>query len=149
MKNSKSTPKRIWSTEELTIAYYISKWDYSGLNISEEDLVNGVICDTTVASLRMNVANFRNLLNIEGFNLDHTTKAQKQLVEDLKDVTMMQVRQSVLAKISSSFENIKEQKVVKEINKKSEKLAKANKELQAEFERKLALAQKGRNLKKI
>ena len=47
--------KKDWSKEELTIAYYIAKWDLSGIDATMEELALAVIGDTTVTSLDMQV----------------------------------------------------------------------------------------------
>ena len=34
--------QRVWSQEELSIAYYIAKWDYNGLKMDEDYIVDYV-----------------------------------------------------------------------------------------------------------
>jgi len=63
--------KRIWSKQELTIAYYVAKFNLNGLeNISLSELAEDVIKNTTKQSLNMQVANFRYLLDIPGHKLE-------------------------------------------------------------------------------
>ena len=108
------TTKRIWNKTELTIAYYIAKWDYNGLAIEEEDLVEAVIENTTVASLRFQVANFRHVLNIEGFKKEGASAEMFALAEELKDTTSTNVRKIVLKAIENSEAKIKSNQVNKE-----------------------------------
>lgn len=122
--------KRIWSKEELIIAYYISKWDLNGLNVSEDELVEAVIGRTTIPSLRMQVSNFRYLMNIEGQQLSHASEDMKELVGELQNTTVTNVRRMVLDYINlhidkvRSVTNNKSNKIVaakaKELNEQEE-----------------------------
>ena len=147
----KKSERRIWNNEELTIAYYITKWGYSGLDISEEDLVNGVIGNTTAASLLKQTANFRDIMNIEGFKLGNgqAQPAKEAVVEELKNMTMTQVRKLVISKIESSEESIKSfnKNLAKtELNKRVIDL---NNNLNDIHNKKVAALLSHRNLKRI
>jgi len=143
MKNS----KRIWTKEELTIAYYIAKWDYNGLGIEEEDLVESVIGNTTVASLQFQVANFRHILGIEGFTKSDASKAMYKLVDDLANTTMTNVRKLVLAKIDKSETKIQKAKVTKVNKAANTRRDELNAESQRNFEAQMLLQRKlGRRL---
>jgi hypothetical protein len=96
------TSKRIWTNQELTIAYYMAKWNMNGIGITEQALVDGVIGNTSVGSFRMQVANFRYLLDIEGCQLTHASKKMKELCEKLSNKTMTQVRRMVIKAIKQS-----------------------------------------------
>lgn len=144
-----SKTKRIWSKEELTIAYYIAKWDYSGLNISEDDFANYIITDTTVASLRMQTSCFRYLLGLSGSRLTHCSEAMRELVDELANKTISQVRRSILNYVDEQEESIKiltRQKGNQKINKKKDAL---NEQYRMNFENKVTALSKGRRLKKI
>ena len=97
-----STEKRIWSKKELVIAYYFAKWDMNGLGISKEELVNGVIGNTTIPSLDMQAANFRHIMGIEGYQLTNASKLMYKVVEELKDKTVTQMRKMVSKIIDKS-----------------------------------------------
>lgn len=107
----RTTKLRIWSEKELTIAYYIAKWDFNGLGVSEEDVVELIIGETTIPSLKMQIANFRFLLNIEGYQLKDVSKAMKDLADKLKDKTMSQVRKIVLEIIDEQSEIIEKAQI--------------------------------------
>lgn len=105
-----SSKKRIWNEKELTIAYYIAKWDMLGVGVELEDLVNEVIGDTTVNSLNMQVANFRFLLNIPGRQLEHASNVMKELVDKYQNQTMTQMRRLLNVIISESDVKIEKAK---------------------------------------
>jgi len=142
MKNS----KRMWTKEELTIAYYIAKWDYNGLRATENDLVDIAIGNTTKASLNMHVANFRHLLNIDGYKLENTSKLMDVIIEELKNKTITQVR-SIVNKILAGKED---KFAAAQTNRNNAKIAegaeKANILLTLIFEKKLKSMNRYRNL---
>lgn len=142
--------KRIWSSNELTIAYYIAKHGYTGLKISEYDFVEYIIGDTTIPSLRMQIANFRYLLNIEGYQLaaGGEQPAKRKIVEELQNLTATQVRRIIkdyVLTIEDSIEIAKRNKSNKEINKRKDAL---NAQEQINFENKLAQMRRYRKLVK-
>ena len=141
--------KRIWNKEELIIAYYIAKWGLTGIDVTPEELAESVIGDTTEASLQMQVANFRSILNIEGFQLDHTSKAQNDLINEYKNTTMTQIRAQVISKIQSSVSNIISNKKKKNALESSKRVQSLNADLQKNHDNKVASMQKYRNLRKL
>lgn len=134
---SHNNRKRFWSTNELIIAYYIAKWDYIGLDLSEEDLIEYVIKDTTANSLKMQVANFRYLLNIEGSQLQHASKLMRQIADDLQHKTRIQVKRIIKSYVRDIDANI-EIRGRKEDNKKAyKKRDELNAQYKINFENKL------------
>jgi hypothetical protein len=102
-----SKKNKIWNEKELTIAYYIAKWGFSGLQgITLEELVNYVMPDTTVGSLKMQIANFRHVLGFEERTLKDASKAMYDLHEQLKNKTMTQVRSSITPDLEVANEQI-------------------------------------------
>lgn len=75
--------RRLWSSEELTIAYYLAKFGRRGIPYSQRELAQDIIGKTTLKSLNCQVATFRYLLGIEGEQLRSTSKLKEQLVIDL------------------------------------------------------------------
>lgn len=146
MSNSK---RRIWTKDELIIAYYIAKWNYSGLKTTEDELVNYVIQNTTAASLFMQVSNFRNLITGSEEGLSNPSKLMAEIFDELANKTMIQVRNIVLDYMDSKEEDIKSIKVSKANAKVNEKRDKANAELQAVFDRKMAYKNKYQRLTKV
>ena len=140
--------KKDWSKEELTIAYYIAKWDLSGIDSTMEELALVVIGNTTVKSLDMQVMHFRRLLNLEENTLFANSKRMEELRKDYKDLTMTQVRKLVVSKIQSCSSDIisyNKNKAVLESSKRVEKLNAASELL---FQNKLKELKKHRNLRK-
>jgi hypothetical protein len=102
-----SKKNKIWNEKELTIAYYIAKWGFSGLQgITLEELVNYVMPDATVGSLKMQIANFRHVLGFEERTLKDASKAMYDLHEQLKNKTMTQVRSSITPDLEVANEQI-------------------------------------------
>ena len=94
---SKVKTQRIWNQNELTIAYYASKYGtLNGLNMSKEELVDYVIGNTSERSFDMQVANFNYLLGIGESKYTDYSKAMVKVVEDLKNKTVTQVREMIL-----------------------------------------------------
>lgn len=145
----KTNTQRIWTRAELTIAYYIAKFGIESLKISAKDLAEAVIEDTTERSLDMQVANFRFILGIDGYQLEHFSAAQDDVATALQDKTITQVRKIVdfligvsdlkLEKLASRRNNVK-------VNDVKDKL---NQESQTRFEAKLRAIGKYRNLRKL
>lgn len=141
--------KRIWNTNELTIAYYIAKWDINGLKMSREDLADFVITNTSVRSLNMQAANFRFLLGLEGYQLEDASQAQRQLVDELDNMTVTQVRNTIFTYADSVSERTEELRVTfanKSVNQKRDE---ANTQLDAIFQKKVMSMSKFRNLRKL
>jgi hypothetical protein len=141
--------KRIWNTEELTIAYYIAKWDENGLKMSKEDLAEYVITNTSVRSLNMQAANFRFLLGLEGYQLEDASAAQRQLVDELDNLTVTQVRNIIFTyadSVSDRTEELKRKSANKSVNQKRDE---ANAELEAQFQAKVKSLSQFRNLRKL
>ena len=138
--------KRIWNKQELTIAYYMAKYDMSGINIEEDTLIHTVIKDTSKASLRMQVANFRHLLNIEGYQLSHASQAMKDLCDEYDTKSQSEIKMLVISYIDACELDIADyttQKANKIVNKRRDKL---NSILKSNFENKLATMCRFRNL---
>ena len=141
--------KRIWTKEELTIAYYIAKWDLTGIDITPEELAEAVIGNTTLVSLQMQVTHFRNILNIEDSNLTGASNVMIELINEYKDYTMTQIRAQVISKIQSSISNIISHNKNKKSLEASKRVAKLNEDLNLVFENKIKELQKYRNLRKL
>jgi len=141
-----SRKQRIWSEIELTIAYYIARWDYAGLKISEYEMVEYIIQDTTINSLNMQVANFRFLLGIDGRQLEDASKAMRELVNKLDGKTIVQIRRTILdyaCEKDTSFSINCHKQNNKAINKKKDKL---NEQYRFNFEKELERRSRGRRL---
>lgn len=95
-------PNHDWTIEDLTIAYYVTKWDCKGLGIDENDIVDCVITDTTLQSLKMQMANFRHLLNIDGYKLSDSSKLMSIVVEKYDGCSMKEVQKDVSSIIDNS-----------------------------------------------
>jgi hypothetical protein len=145
MKNS----KRIWNNNELIIAYYVAKWDVNGLKMTEEELAEYVIGNTSAQSLKMQAANFRHLLGIEGYTLEDASQAQRDVVEQLKNSTVTQVRNMIFTytdSVQEEFDARKASKTNKAVNEKRDQL---NAQLQKDFEAQLKMKGMYRRLRKL
>jgi hypothetical protein len=142
-------PKRIWSREELIIAYYIAKWDYNGLSITSEDIVDIAIKGSSKSSLNMHVANFRHLLNIDGYKLEHTSKLMDEVVEEMKNKTVTQVRGIVNMILDKKEDELEAARVKRKNAQIAERAEKANVVLFLIFENKVKAMQKHRRLRKL
>lgn len=145
MKNS----KRIWNNNELIIAYYIAKWDVNGLKMTEEELAEFVIGNTSTQSLKMQAANFRHLLGIEGYTLEDASNAQRDVVEQLKNKTVTQVRNIIFTYADSVSEQVATLKATKSNKVVNEKRDELNKLMQKNFENELKMKMMNRRLRKI
>lgn len=145
---SKVNKQRIWNQSELTIAYYASKYGtLNGLNMSKEELVNYVIGNTSERSFDMQVANFNYLLGIGDSKYTDYSKAMVQVVEDLKNKTVTQVREIILDYAISIDEQVAKRKTELQNKKVSTKTQELNEELNKNFEAKLqAMRKMGRRL---
>ena len=143
-----STIKK-WSKKELQIAYYIAKWDMNGLAIEVEDLMAGVIVGTTKSSLTRQVANFRYILDIPGYQLKNGSKAMAKIVEEFKDTTMTNVRKIVLKTIADAGVKVEIVKRNRINNKISNNTQLMNDRLQENFEANLRMAGMFRRLKPV
>jgi len=146
-KNEKSL--RIWTREELIITYYVTRYDLTGLGITEEDLVLGVIGGTTVHSFHMQQANFRYGLGIEGYQLDSVSRSMWNLIEEFKDKEMLDIRPMIIDYISKSNEKIKKSQIQQRNKKTETKMSEANRLLDEQFQRELKKKMFGRRLKKV
>ena len=144
-----SIKKRIWNKEELTIAYFIAKWGVDPLKMSEDELVEYVIGDTTKNSLKKQVANFRYLLNLDGYKLKDYSKAMSELVDELKNETYTNVKNSIEGYITENQDKISNL-LVKSSNKKiDEKKHLLNKDLDDNFNRQLEAKRRFRRLRHV
>jgi hypothetical protein len=140
--------KHDWTKNDLMIAYYITKWDYSGLGIDENDIVDSVIPNTTVHSLNMQVANFRHLLNIDGYKLSDSSKLMGEIVDKYESTPMLEVRKIVLDIIDKS--DIKIARVGRSNKIVDQRKLELNAQLNKDYEAKLKMfASMGRRLKKV
>lgn len=145
---SKVNKQRIWNQKELTIAYYASKYGtLNGLNMSKEELVNYVIGNTSERSFDMQVANFNYLLGIGESKYTDYSKAMVQVVEELKNKTVTQVREMILDYAIEIDEVVARRKTELANKKVSTKTQELNDELNKNFEAKLnAMRLSGRRL---
>lgn len=144
-----TSKKRIWSKEELTIAYFIAKWSIGPLKMSEEDLVDCVIGNTSLNSLNKQVANFRYLLNIDGYKLKDYSKAMSSLVDELQNLTYHKVREMIQLYIKSNEETIN-CLIIKSKNSSVNEIKDAlNLNLSKNYERQLEAKRKFRRLKHV
>lgn len=144
MKNK----KRIWTKEELTLAYYSARWDMQNISHTEDEIVHGVIGNTSVASFRMQVANFRYLLNIEGYQLDHTSQAMRDLCDEYDSLSREDVGMLVMAYIdaqTSDLSSYTKSSHNKRVNNRRDRL---NAQSELIFQNKLAHMRKTRRLVK-
>lgn len=139
--------KRIWTKEELTITYYITKYGMSGLNVSFENIAGGIIPNTSTPSLKMQMACFRFILDIEGYKLEHGSKAMKVLYEELKDKTITQIRNQVKEIISKSEYAIENAKVSQNNTKAYKRRDELNKASEKTFSERLKFLNKYRRLR--
>jgi hypothetical protein len=140
-----------WNREELIIAYYIAKWDYTGLKISETELVNYVIGNSTVPSLQMQTANFRHLLGVEGYKLSagDGCVGKKEIVDEMSNKTVTQVRGIIFEYIDNIMDKVKERTTNthnKEVNKKRDAL---NAQEERNYLAQVAQKRKFRRLRKL
>lgn len=149
MSQKESTQKK-WSKIELIIAYYIAKWDYNGLSITEDELVNCIL-DTSKASLKFQVMRFRSLLGLgEEWMESEGCKANKEVVDELANITVVRVRKMVADYIEeNACQELKNKTETKSINKEVNKRRDAlNEQSKVNFENKLAHLKKYRRLRK-
>lgn len=143
MKNS----KRIWSSEELTIAFYIAKYGVEQLKMDEGFIVDYVIGDTSVASLKMQVANFNELLDLDGPRLSHYSKAMVTVVENNDNKSQKDLTQEIFDFCDSRENEITARKTKVANKSVSQKTLDLNIELNKNFEAKMKnLAKMGRKL---
>ena len=141
---------KVWNEQELTIAFYIAKWGYAGLkDTSEEEIAMCIISDTTVQSLRMQVANFRFVLGLEGRTLKDASKAMYELNDKLTNKTMSQVRSLILPTINDADVCVNDIRV-KGLNLKVRAISdKKQAAMDAVYDNKVKDLQKHRNLRKL
>jgi len=146
-----SNKQRIWNNEELTIAYYVSKYGtLNGLNIRKDEIVNYVIGNTSERSFDMQVANFNYLLGIGESQYTDYSKAMVEVVEELKNKTVTQVREIIMNYAISIDEQIAINKTNFKNTEVKDKTQLLNEELNRVYEAKLdAIARSGRRLRPI
>lgn len=146
-----SKTQRIWNKQELTIAYYASKYGtLNGLKMNKEEIVNYVIGNTSERSFDMQVANFNYLLGLDGSQLEDYSKLMVEVVEDLKNKTVTQVREIIMNYAISIDDQIAANKVAFKNCEVKTKTQLLNEELNRVYEAKLnAMARSGRRLKPL
>lgn len=108
-----------WTTNDQLIAYYFAKYDGVGLNISEEEFSDTII-GTSTQSLKMQIANFRYLLNLEGYKLSHASRLQKEVIDRFDCLSQAGVKRIILTYV----DKVDSQNVIrtnKDLNKKANK----------------------------
>jgi len=132
--------KRIWNKEELTFAYYVSKYGtLNGLNMSKDEIVEYVIGDTTERSFDMQVANFNYILGLGDYQLDATSRLQVEIVEELKNKTVTQVRDILINYADSIDEVVNSRRTKKNNTVANENVAALNAQEVANFEAKMKM----------
>jgi len=134
-----------WSKNDLTIAYYLTRWDYSGLGINDEDIVDSVIPNTTVHSLNMQMANFRFLLNLDGYVLSDASTLMKEIVDTFENSTTEFVKNIVINFIQKCDVTLgRNLRTNRKVNEKKDEL---NRLAQEMFDKKLkSFSNSGRRL---
>ena len=85
----------------------------------------------------MQAANFRYLLGLEGYQLEDASAAQRQLVDELDNMTVTQVRNIIFTyadSVSDRTEELKRKNVNKSVNQKRDE---ADAELDAVYQKKV------------
>lgn len=138
---------RIWTKEELLMPYFEALYGTQELRLHEDEVV-AIIGDTSVGSFRMQTANFRYLLNIEGTQLEHASKKMKLLIDELAGKTKTDIIRMI-----KRF--IKSRDVSQDISDKRTNNARAykkrdqlNAQYQKNFENKLAMIRRTRKIKR-
>lgn len=145
---SKVNKKRIWNTEELTCAYYVSKYGtLNGLKMTKEELVDYVIGDTTERSFDMQVANFNYIMGVGEYQLEDTSKAQRELVDSLTNKTVTQVREIILTYAEKIDDEVSARRTAVANKSANSKVEELNAEMEKNFQAKLQMLKlMGRNL---
>ena len=148
MKKVTKNSKRIWTKEELTFAYYVSKYgNLNGLNMKKEEVVNYVIGDTTERSFDMQVANFNYLLGIGESQYTDYSQLMVEVVEDFKNTTVTQLRDLMVDYAASIDDKVEERRVKLANTEANSKVEELNKVANKNFEAKLKMfAKMGRKL---
>ena len=143
MKNS----RRIWSNEELTIAFYISKYGAESLKMDEGFIVDCVIGDTSIISLKMQVANFNQLLDLEGPRLSAYSKAMVTVVDCNDNKSQKDLAQEIFDFCDLREKDIAARRIKIQNRTVSQKTLDLNIELNKNFDAKMkSLARMGRRL---
>tara|TARA_R110000744_G_C19250537_1_gene550245 strand:+ start:616 stop:1062 length:447 start_codon:yes stop_codon:yes gene_type:complete len=143
MKNS----KRIWSNEELTIAFYIAKYGVEQLKMDEDFIVDYVIGNTSVASLKMQVANFNELLDLDGPRLTAYSKAMITVVDNNDNKSQKDLTQEIFDFCDTRENEIADRKIKVANRSVSQKTLDLNIELNRTFDAKMkSFAKMGRRL---
>lgn len=93
--------RKLWNKSELTIAYYIARWGRKGIVQTQRELAESIIGMTTLKSLNCQIATFRYMMSIEGFQLRSTSKLKHEIVVELTHERASKVKQSVLTFIEN------------------------------------------------
>jgi hypothetical protein len=87
--------RRLWIKEELIIAYYIARCGRKGINHSYRELAETIIGKTTIKSLNCQVATFRYLLGIDGYQLRGSSKLKNEIVKEFAMHKPSSIKQKV------------------------------------------------------
>lgn len=141
--------QRKWTEKELLVAYYVARFGRTGLDADDDELTEIIIPGSTIAGLNMQAANFRYLLNLDGYKLSHTSKLQEKITEEYKNKTTTQIRNE-LHEFFCSFEEKVESNAVKRNNCECERRKQAlNTQYEENFKAKFTQLSKGRRLVRV
>jgi len=147
MSKLKSNSKRIWSNEELTIAFYIAKYGVEQLKMDEDFIVDYVIGNTSVASLKMQVANFNELLDLDGPRLAAYSKAMVTVVDNNDNKSQKDLTQEIFNFCDTRENEIADRKTKVANKSVAQKTLDLNIELNKNFDAKMkSFAKMGRRL---
>ena len=150
MSKLKSNSKRIWSNEELTIAFYIAKYGAEQLKMDEDFIVDYVIGNTSVASLKMQVMRFNELLDLDGPRLTAPTPAMAKVVNDNDNKSQKNLTQEIFDFCDTRENEIADRKTKVANRSVSQKTVDLNIELNKTFDAKMkSFAKMGRRLTPI
>lgn len=134
-----------WTIGDNTIAYYIALYGTDSLRITDQKELAELVIGSTANSLSMQVANFRYLLNLEGYTLSDYSKMQEDVVRMMSGKSWNEVRQIVDEVILRS--DIATNATKKNLAECEEKQKEFKKRSEEELSRQLAGHKKyGRNL---
>jgi len=138
----------MWSKEDLMIAYYIACYGTSGLLSEEIEVIAKYVIGVSAHSLSMQIANFRSILDLPGYQLSDTKFDQHEVVNEFKNVDRLDLRSMVNGVIVSSDT----QKNINEFHK--QKIAQDRERFKRESEERLhatlsRFASLGRKLKPL
>lgn len=139
------TRTKKWGKDDLLFPYIEALYGLSCLKINEEQACH-VIGDTSIGSFKMQTANFRFLLNTEGWQLDDASKAMKQMVDDLANKTktdIMRLAKQVIRDRGFSDEIKTAVEHNEMVNRRKVRL---NKMLESNYQAKLKMLRRRRKL---